>query len=106
MYLYSLSPIDWWQGWMTEEQFEKNCEEIYGPTEMGSAMAAYKVFRQKAFALAKENGWEGDVREGPFVAGLPPSGGDSQSAIMICWKQDNNGETFVVSPYPLPWLDE
>ena len=47
MYLYSLSPIDWWQGWMTEEQFEKNCEEIYGPTEMGSAMAAYKVFRRR-----------------------------------------------------------
>jgi hypothetical protein len=23
---------------------------------------------------------------------------------MITWKQDNNGETFVYSPWPLPWL--
>jgi hypothetical protein len=23
---------------------------------------------------------------------------------MIAWKSDNNGETYVASPYPLPWL--
>jgi hypothetical protein len=25
---------------------------------------------------------------------------------MLAWKQNNNGTTFVASPYRLPWLDE
>jgi hypothetical protein len=25
---------------------------------------------------------------------------------LIAWKQDNNGESFVALPFPLPWLEE
>jgi hypothetical protein len=31
--------------------------------------------------------------------------GDGAGPLMIAWKQDNNGDTFVYSPWPLPWLE-
>lgn len=71
------------------------------PTEW----AAYEAFRNQAYELAKKVGWEGDIREGPYIAGLPTHETADDGHIMIAWKQDNNGDTFVVSPYKLPWLE-
>ena len=68
-------------------------------------VAQYKAFREKAFALGHKVGWEGDIREGPFIAGLPTNETGNDGHIMIAWKQDNNGDTFVVSPFKLPWLE-
>jgi hypothetical protein len=54
--------------------------------------------------MALEAGWEGDIRHGsgPFVCPLPD--GDCGSEYLIAWKQDNNGSTFIASPFCLPWL--
>lgn len=47
-------------------------------------------------------GWEGDVREGPFIFPIP-----AEVTVLhaVVWKQDNNGNTFVWSPVSLPHLD-
>jgi hypothetical protein len=64
-----------------------------------------KFFADFALArnLAKEAGWEGDYRRGhePRVFWLPVEG---KFAYAFAWKQDNNGDTLVVSPQPLDWL--
>lgn len=50
--------------------------------------------------------WEGDYRpdKSPRVFWLPDPGW-SCFRYGFVWKQDNNGMTFVVSPFPLPWLE-
>jgi hypothetical protein len=58
----------------------------------------------KAKDLADKFGWEGDIREGPFVAVLPDKGG-VLSRVIIALKQDNDGTTFVAPRYRLPWYD-
>lgn len=45
--------------------------------------------------------WEGDDN-GPRFSVIPT--GDDEAALVIAWKQINNGTTFVVSEHPMPWL--
>jgi len=52
---------------------------------------------------ANSKGWEGDFRHEPCVFWVPGVGGFEYGFV---FKQDNNGTTFVVSPRPLPGLDE
>jgi len=52
--------------------------------------------------LARDHGWEGDYREGPFVM---PVLIELEVGYAFVWKQDNNGSTFVLSPVPLPYLE-
>jgi hypothetical protein len=106
MFAYQTGPIDVWTGWLTEAQYldqlAKEEEEGFGSS---SSVAKYEELRSQAFDLAKKAGWEGDIRQGPFIAGLPTDSIGADGKIMVAWKQDNNGTTFVVSPIKLPWLD-
>jgi hypothetical protein len=90
--------MDKWPGWMTEAQFRENLHNQ-------EALQDYEAFREEAFRMAREAGWEGDIREGPFISGLPSDADEPAGRIMIAWKQDNNGETFIVSPFALSWLE-
>ena len=78
MFLYSISPIDFWPGWMK---------------------------RAKALTLARRFGWEGDFSVGLLIAGIPPGRGDTWGKWIYGWKQSTNGTTFIASPYALPWLE-
>ena len=60
-------------------------------------MLRWRVARQ----LGRRIGWEGDFR-GPISCPLP--NGDCGGEYLIAWKQDNNGATFVASPFALLWL--
>ncbi|HQS18588.1 hypothetical protein [Reyranella sp.] len=104
MFVYSLMAIDFWSGWKSEDDHKK--ELVAQANDLHEAAASWDLFllfKRKAFDLAKKVGWEGDIRSGNFfVSGLPAEGA---SEIMIAWKQDNNGQTFVASPFALPWLD-
>lgn len=105
MFVYARTAIDYWSGWMTEEQYLKQLGTSGVPGEAPRQAAQYEQFKRKAFALAKKVGWEGDIREGPFIAGLPTDETGDDGKIMIAWKQDNNGDTFVASPLKLEWLE-
>lgn len=93
LYVYELGPVDYWQGLIPIEQL---ADEYL-------ARDLYRFAMRAAFMVAKSTSWEGDFREGPFAFGLPT--GDCDAALAVAWKQDNNGTTFVASPFPLPWLD-
>lgn len=105
MFLYTLGPIDSWIGWSTEAEY-KASEATQGDYDRDEALARFEETKTQALDLGRRAGWEGDFSVGPMVAGLPNRGGDTISGILIGWKQQNDGTTFVASPYRLPWLDE
>jgi len=82
---------------------EADLPDISWPHSPKFVMARWQL----AQAAAKEVDWEGDIRKGeqPYVSPLPHHD-DTICEFLIAWKQDNNGSTFVASPYPLPWLEE
>ncbi|QGJ73801.1 hypothetical protein [Sinorhizobium meliloti] len=96
IFVYELAPIDFWNGWQTEAE--------YLPKNEKEEIDAYRRFRERAQELAHRAGWEGDVRFGPYVSALPNPETSMPSDFMIAWKQENNGTTYVASPYELPWL--
>lgn len=107
MFVYCLPPIDWWPGWITQSEYKAEIIKWHGHDLHVAAdeWDKFLEFRTQAYALAKKLGWEGDIRGGdePDVAPLPA---ESNCTFMLGWKQDNNGTTFIASPYELPWLDK
>jgi hypothetical protein len=56
---------------------------------------------EKAQECGTAVGWEGDYRNEPRMLVLP----DAYSVrYAVVWKQDNNGDTYVVSEVPLDYL--
>jgi len=109
MFAYARGPIDFWDGWLTEDEYLTPVKKVYswGPDAQRNDVE-YQDLKKAAFKLARKVGWEGDIRpdSGPFVAGLPGDEIGMDGNIMIAWKQDNNGETFIVSPFRLQWLED
>ena len=106
MFVYSVGIIDHWSGWQRPEDVFKT-----GPADDFEALHDWKDWERlwsEARDLAGRLGWEGDVRQGQFVTVLPNAPDEfSEGAVVIGWKQDNNGATFIASErYHLPWLDD
>lgn len=112
MYAYHIGPIDYaWSQLKTVEDtaaemaaFEArvavvNAAEVVEYPEVKQFLADW----QEAKSLACGEGWEGDFRQGPVVFWIPEGG---SFAYGFAFKQDNNGSTFVISPVPMPWLDQ
>ena len=100
MIVYALIPIDFWNGWLKPSDLFRvsvgdDDTKWHDPAEWVSMWA-------KAQELARKVGWEGDIREGPYVTVLPEPPGPSP--VVIGWKQDNDGTTFIATPFELPWL--
>jgi hypothetical protein len=91
-YLYELpSPEDWWVGWT----------KIGRTKEFNKAMT---LFIEGITLAAKRGVFDGEMRPGDiYVSGLPSDGTGDQK-IMVGFKQDNNGTTFIYSEIPLSWL--
>jgi hypothetical protein len=102
LFIYELPPIDFWQGWTPASHWPKAEDEPF------TKYAEYGLDEQEAASdlsvarkLAKECGWEGD---GEWrMAGLPRDD-IAAPTYMLAVKQYNNGTTYVISPYELPWL--
>ena len=105
MIVYCLIPIDFWQGWHRPSALFRVADDIindgiHDPDD-------WKRQWELAQAIATDMGWEGDIREGPYVTVIPDQPGNySDPPILIAWKQDNNGTTFIASPFRLPWLED
>jgi hypothetical protein len=115
-YAYSLAPVDLGWGaaptvdmWLLDEDVadpepplpEEEIDYIHQ-----SELLVRRSLWAQAQAVAARLGWEGEFIEARVFT-LP----DTQSAYRIMtsgfvFKQSNNGTTFVVSPVPMPWLDD
>jgi hypothetical protein len=106
MFVYARMTIDFWAGWLEEAEYKNQLpRRFYTPEDIKNALAKYESFLEKGKGLAAKVGWEGDMRDGPYVAGLPKPASGRDGQVMVAWKQDNNGDTFIVSPLRLPWLE-
>jgi len=99
--VYCTAAIDFWNGWQTHADLFQPERDETGPKHPATE---WPPLWEKAQELARRVGWEGDIRDGPYRTVLPDEKG-GLPPVIIAWKQDNNGITFVASPYRLPWLD-
>lgn len=106
--LYQINPIDdkWDMLATAAETLKKliTTDDVEdGTSTVGISEEAYAFMHNYMFVLAeaKRRGWEGDFREELRVLWLPH---EVEFAYAFVWKQDNNGDTFVASPVPMPWL--
>ena len=103
MIIYCLPPIDQWSGWQKPDKVFTGIEDDDGDTHPAFE---WEPLWKEAQLMAVEMGWEGDVREGPYVTVLPRKPGDYWPGyVVVAWKQDNNGTTFLASPIRLEWLE-
>jgi len=102
LYVYGIWPIDFWGGWTKESNFIFD-EDIDTEGACYFSRRKYDAMLAQAKLGATKVGWQGDIREGPFLSSMPDP---PDSHIVIAWKQDNGGLTFVASEAKLPWLEE
>jgi hypothetical protein len=103
LYCYHIPPIDFWFGALTGEQLlESACDNYEDWRHIAAVCTEVADLKSQAEAAFKTISWEGDVREGPYYFALP---GDTNLSIGYIIKQENNGNCFVASPEPLPFLD-
>jgi hypothetical protein len=108
-YTYVLPPIDF--GWENPKTVRETAAAILAsstsgvrPNDVDAAdLNNFLESWRSAKAAASAAGWEGDFREEPVVMWLP---NESEFKHGFVLKQDNNGETYVVSPVELPWLED
>jgi hypothetical protein len=103
LHYYCVDPIDFWIGALTGKQL---LETIWkgNPSDWHNISCVCKKIddlEANAKEAFRSMGWEGDVREGPFYFALP---GHNEMLIGYIIKQDNNGDTYIASPVPLPYL--
>src|SRR5690242_7797723 len=99
LYCYHIAPIDYWLGALTADQVMSAAnDEVLGPHSQSDAYAEITRLKDRAEAVFRTSGWEGDVRERPFYFPVP---GDTRMRGRYALKQDNNGNCFVASPIPI-----
>ena len=108
MFYYETSPIDYFAGMVTFDEF---CAQIR--KEQKSSLNGYVEHyiddMKKSLEMTKKyfygsSCWEGDIMEGPYVFTLPDPDFSSSKEGFV-WKQRNNGSSFIASPCPIQWLE-
>lgn len=120
-FFYAVDPIDFWDGWMDKSAFLLSLiEEDDEPPpswltvsqniarKLKRSQEILGAFEVAAKVVAPLIGWEGDIREGPYFSVLPGNSRDNNVCvpIIMAFKHNNNGTTFIASSYELPWLQE
>ena len=112
MYVYRTGYIDFWDGWQRPADVFKVSNHYHYKYHVDDSYLTPKLWEttwERAQVGARSLGWEGDVREGPYVSMCPipdyeEEVYDNDGTFFIAWKQDNNGITFIASPVPLNYL--
>lgn len=114
MYCYDVGIIDFFDGTYSLQSYinkllDTDNEDIGSAGSAGRDLKELKesVLSAIKFLYNTNSFWEGDIRSSDNlrVGGLPASEMGCAMEYYFIFKQDNNGSTFVVSPYPLVWLE-
>ncbi|MGA9159887.1 MAG: hypothetical protein WB297_03330 [Actinomycetota bacterium] len=115
-YVYMRGPIEWWWGWSPvadlKAQREEEVDDVVIPSDgpwYGHRNRDVEAVVEHALRRVRADGrWEGDIAQGPYVAGLLPADDDGymESEVMVALKQSNNGTVFVWSPQRLAHLKQ
>ena len=104
LYVYRVDPIDFWHGWMEADKYIAQIAAYATETDDWSPVDNYRAMMKAGQEAAYKLNWEGDMRDGTYISGLPGRNSGEDGNIMIAWKQDHGGVTFVISTILLPWL--
>lgn len=106
---YYITPIDFgWEYLPSVQEFAERLAKVDVEIKLGkqpygeARLDRFVEHFSRAQELAATAGWEGDFRGDPCVFCIPI---ENEIVYGFVWKQDNNGDTLVVTPEPLPWLD-
>lgn len=104
LYCYQQTPLDdCWGALRTVSataEFLARADEREGYPSVGDFVGKWG----RALGLARRVGWDGTITGADAVFWLPT--GDNYLTCGFVFKQSDDGGTFVVSPYPLPWVEE
>ena len=103
VHIYKIAPMDHWIGWREEYDFLNDLEKL-DDDSYGAAIQAYEAFNVHAYHKACKAGLGAETYDGPYVAALPTS--DGEIRLVMAWKQENNGTTFIASPVSLEHLED
>ncbi|MBV4413324.1 hypothetical protein J0B02_10910 [Enterobacteriaceae bacterium YMB-R22] len=108
MHAYSIYPIDYdWDMLNTVNETvsrlveNSECDSDQDNPKAYGRLTQFLASWESAKELAKKVGWEGDFRHEPYVLWFPYEGCFHCGFV---FKQENNGNTYVISPIELPHL--
>jgi hypothetical protein len=111
MIVYRVGFIDFWNGWRDVcEVFGKIDQDLPWEANCLDERLLLPFLGEALHAAAVDLGWAGDFKgsAGVKASVLPPPDPDGwgpDNPFLLAWKQSNNGETFIASPYRLPWVE-
>jgi hypothetical protein len=94
-FVYQIPPIDWWDGFVPLAQALRPDAGDQSDCDFNRRLLERLALGHAAAAMHLD--WEGDTKEGPYVFAVP-DGESSGGELAVAWKQENNGDTFIVSP--------
>jgi hypothetical protein len=106
MFLYATPPIDVFDGMIDIEDFLLTSLPAGGRVidDRRKVKDIFALIMRCAARVGEYKQWEGDINN-LYVFGVPDP--DSFSTKLgVVWKQRNNGETFICSPFELKHLSE
>jgi hypothetical protein len=105
LYVYRTWPQDGFFGMSVPDFVQRTVYVREHGLVVDALFHQFEAAWNRGAALARQLGWEGDVRSGyPMVSLLPEEG--PEVFLVIVWKQENDGTSFVISERPLSWLEE
>ncbi len=109
---YNISPIDiGWHNLPTVQEVALKFaeEDVMAKLSATTSENDSADFFLRNFEIAKSCAsslnWDGDFRSEPRVLWLP-SEAEGCFLYGFVWKQNHNGDTFIISPIKLPWLEK
>lgn len=98
-FVYDVEPIDWWYGWQTMPDALRALADGEDDTlqEFCHAFAS-------AMQAATRAGYDGIPRDAIGYVSILPRHEYGGGMWMFAFKADNNGSTYIVSPYHLGWM--
>ncbi len=113
-YLYEMPPTDWFEGFLHFGEYINNLKAgiLDKIVDYGSIVQAFKLLDEAFYiAFGTPNGSSLSVQEtfhlsfGPFISAIPGDDG-CESFLLITFKIQNNGTTYLLSPIEIPKLAE
>lgn len=98
--VYHVEPIDYWHGWQT-------VPDVVAKLAAGDRdeLATFTTALVSALQAATRGGYDGEPRDEIGYVSILPNHEYGGGRWLFAFKADNNGATYIVSPYSLGWLD-
>lgn len=99
LFCYEIGTLDW--GWQFLQPIDQAVLAIFHDKNNGDMLKQFKNDWHHAQLLAGHHEWR-QGEEAPAVFWMPTK--EYCMAYAFVFKMDHGGETFVVTPYEMPWL--